>query len=134
MRSNPDYITAEDFAKRMNVPMQAVNIAIEMHALPADETIVEGIVCIPVGQLQTYEFDIIGVYEYARRKRVAYKSVYAKAYKGIIKYYLDEADLMKIDWNLFKDVHFRINTFRHRKTNGTVGYLNDPIRPSINKK
>ncbi len=112
----PQYITASEFAKQKEVPLSAVIHALEAGMLPKLDIKVMGEeALIPIEQLELYEFELIGVYDYADRKNVSYRAVYNKIDKGFIKYSLEEnSDVMKIDWKLYHNVHFRSVVFKHR--------------------
>lgn len=109
------YISINQFAKAHKVPRQAVLNAIQLNKLPVCEVMVDDEPVIPATQLIDYKFDLIGVYEYADRKNVTFPAVYKRITSGKMLYSLEElSNIMKIDWELYKDTNFRSFTFKHR--------------------
>lgn len=110
---NPEYISIDAFASQHNVPVRAVQNAIKLHKIkPVD----------PLGLLISadcdYKFNLIGVYDYAARKKVTFKAVYYRTQpkcKLPILYCIEPGTKrVLIDWELYKDEVFRSFTFRHR--------------------
>lgn len=109
--SNSEYISIDQFAEMHQVPVEAVLNAIELGKLTAnghDEIEVE----LSAG----YKFDLIGAYEYAQRKGVSSVAVYKRLDNKKILFTVD-GDIMKIDWELYKDEVFRAPVYKFRGKN-----------------
>lgn len=111
---NSEYISIENFAAQHGVPVQAVQNAIDLNKIKTGW--VKDTQLIAVNE--SYRFELIGVYEYADRKKVTFAAVYkrtlAHAKKKILYSLEPGTNCMKIDWQLYKDEKFQSFTFRHR--------------------
>lgn len=96
------------------VPVEAVLNAIEAGKLSctriADQDMID--LDIAIG----YKFDLIGVYDYASRKEVSSVAVYKRLDNKKILFTVD-GDIMKIDWELYKDEVFRAPVYKFRGKN-----------------
>lgn len=109
-----EYVSINNFAKSHGVPRQAVLNAIELNKLKTADLKIDGEHVIPAS-LVDYKFDLIGIYEYAERKQVTFNAIYKRIDNGKMLYSLEElSDVMKIDWELYKDEKFRSFAFKHR--------------------
>lgn len=110
-------LTVAEFAELKKIPTQAVLDALAARRIiPMDKSVEDFSLCtIHPDYLETFKIELIGVYEYADRKRVTWRAVYKKIDKGEIPYYLDsESNAMKIDWVQQAGVHFRKFGMKHR--------------------
>lgn len=118
-----EYVSINQFAKSHGVPRQAVLNAISLNKLKTCDLKIDGEAVIHAGLLVDYKFDLIGIYEYAERKNVTFNAIYKRIDNGKMLYSLEElSDVMKIDWELYKDEKFRSFSFKHRgkKSNSSL--------------
>lgn len=124
---NSEYVSINQFAKSHKVPRQAVLNAITLNRLKMSDLKIDGEPVIHASLLVDYKFDLIGIYEYAERKKVTYNAIYKRIDHGKMLYCLEElSDIMKIDWELYKDEHFRSFSFKHRGKNSIAMLTNTP--------
>jgi|ERR1700761_2954313 len=120
---NNEYISISEFAKAHNVPDQAVLNAISVGKLKPFDILHNNQPVIHKRYLTEYKFELIGIYEYADRKGITFKAVYKRLEnsKHKILHTVDpNSDLMKIDWELYKDEKFRSFSFKYRGKNNAA--------------
>lgn len=112
------FVSVSYFAQTHGVPLSAVNNAIDLHRLKLAEVKVNGEPALSASMLVDYKFELISIYDYAKRKGITPMAVYKRTVskKLPILFSVDEkSDTIKIDWELYKDEKFRAITMRFRK-------------------
>jgi hypothetical protein len=111
-----EYLTVEEFAEAKKVPVKAILTAIEDGRIKLSGYLANDkkpAVGIHRSYLESFSIELISPYEYADRKKVSARAVYKKMDRGIIEFVVQD-DLMKIDWDKYKDEYFRAVTYKFR--------------------
>lgn len=109
MEENSKPLTVIEFAKIKNVPVATIIKAIEnQRIIPIEVGIAPSSCTIHPIYVDTFEIEMIGITEYAKRKGASKQAIYRKIDTGKIDYLLDElSNKIMVDWIAAKDVSFR---------------------------